>query len=64
MPNPKSRNTPEVQQPRKAVRLDRVEPAIELGLTHEKRTLVIHNFDWPRIITAVGFLILALGAVL
>lgn len=62
MHDPKSQNAPVVQRPRKAVRLKPIEP--EPRLTHEKRTLVVHNFDWPRIITATGFLILCVAAAL
>lgn len=30
---------------------------------HEKRTLIIHNFQWHRIIAALALLILAVAAV-
>lgn len=62
MPDPKSRQNPVVRPPRKAVRLDPVETRREPRVTHERRTIVIHHFDWHKIIGVIVFLILALAA--
>jgi hypothetical protein len=59
-PKPPDRQLPAV---RKVAPLERSPAMSEAKAAHEKRIIVVHDFQWHRIISALALLILALATV-